>query len=329
MEQFDSRIEEAMKMKLDGSEPSVRFGTVWNKHKKKSRKIFGIRRVIAIPGIVLIALLALSLVGFKINAIVDKTDYPFVNDQQVIGKWQIVDMVETVDQFSPDKKLWQSDLILKELAFINEGKMLISVTQGNGKLGPTNFKWTQGMVLNKWEKTASKYEFKDINGTSYMFLECKSGDYTYFHKKPWYLVLTKVDDTDYSNYKPTAIEDKVDYPFVDDPQLIGTWETVDYVKTIDDFNTMGSIQSMIGNLFLVQLDIVENGKISAKTTEGNIPEGFLTWTKGLILDTKHKIASKYEIKEIKGDTYLFYEWKSGDYSYREIKPEYFVLKKVK
>jgi len=327
MEQSNNKIGEAMRMKLDGNEPSVRFGTVWNKHTKKSRKIFGLRRAIAIPGIALIALLALTLVGFKFTANEDNIDYPFVNDQQVIGKWQIVDYVETIDQFSPDKKVWQADLMLKELVFIKEGKMLNAVTRGNGKLVPTDESWTQGMVLNSQEKTASKYEIKDINGTPYMFMEWKNGDYIYFHRKPWYFVLTRVDNADYSDYKLTAIEDKVDYPFVDDPQLIGKWETVDFVETIDKFKPGGL--SWIGDLFLIQFDISENGIMCGSTSKSDLPEGFLTWTKGLILDKKHKIASKYEIRELKGDTYLFYEWKSGDYSFRGMQPQYYVLKKVK
>jgi hypothetical protein len=39
-------------------------------------------------------------------------------------------------------------------------------------------------------------------------------------------------------------------------------------------------------------------------------------------------ASKYVIKDIDGQTYMFYQWKSGDYTYRYKKPSYYVLKKV-
>ena len=136
---------------------------------------------------------------------------------------------------APGKKVMQNDLFLTELVFIKEGKMLNAINNGNGNLGPTNCIWTQGMVLDKGDKTASKYEIRDINGSSYMFWEWKDGGYTYLHLKPSYYVLTKVDDVDYSDYKLTRQDDKVDYPFVDDPQLIGAWEAVDYVETIDEF----------------------------------------------------------------------------------------------
>ena len=215
---------------------------------------------------------------------------------------------------------------LKHWSLLKKGPML-KAFNGNGNLEPSTFTWTQGMVLNKQDKTASKYEIKAINGTTYMFLESKGGDYIYLHRKPPYFVLAKVDDADYSNNKLTAIEDKVDYPFIDDPQLIGTWKSVDFVKSIDDFEP-GVISSK-GDLLLTQFDIAENGRMSGLTSESEIPEEFLTWTQGLIIDKKHKIASQYKIKELKGDTYLFYEWKSGDYSYWSITPDYYVLKKVK
>jgi len=326
MEQSNAKIGELMKTKLDQSVPSITFNKVWNKHKSRNRNILGLRRVIAIPSMALIGLVFLTLVGFKLIAIEDKIDYPFINDQQVIGKWQAVDCVQNINDFNPDKQSEPGDLFIKALVFIKEGPML-KAFDGSGNLEPSTFTWTEGMVLNKQDKTASKYEIKAINGTTYMFLESKGGDYIYLHRKPPYFVLAKIDDADYSNNKLTAIEDKVDYPFVDDPQLIGIWKSVDFVKTIDEFEP--GVISCKGDLLLTQFDIAENGRMSGLTSGSELPEGFLTWTQGLIIDKKHKTASQYKIKELKGDTYLFYEWKSGDYSYWSMTPEYYVLKKVK
>lgn len=327
MEQSDIKIEDVIKKNLDQTQPSIRFSTVWDKHKKSSRKLFGLKRIIAVPMTAVLSLLVLIIAGFTFAAIEDKTDYPFVDDPNVIGKWQAVDYVAEIDQFSPNKKGKQGDLFLKELAFIKDGKMLLALNKGNGNLRPTPLTWTEGMAINKYEKTASKYVIKEIDGSTYMFFEWKSGEYTYFHMKPKLFVLSKVNNLDYSNYKITTIEDKVDYPFVDDPQLAGKWETVDFVNTIDEFKPGGI--SWRGNLLLTQLEILENGKISSSTSDNEIPEGFLTWTRGLIIDKKEKLASKYEIKELKGDTYLFYEWKSGDYKFGGMQPQYYVLKKLK
>jgi len=327
MEPSNSKIGEVMKMKLNQNIPSIPFNKVWSKYKRRSRKILGLRKVIAIPSMAIISLLVLALVGFKLTAVEDKIDYPFVNDPQVIGKWQAVDLIKNIDDFNPDQKTAQVNLVLNELVFIKEGKTLGSFNAGNGNLAPTAFTWTKGLMLNKWEKTAGIYEVKDINSSTYMFFEWKNGDYTYLHKKPGYFVLKKVDNLDYSNHKVTTIEDKVDYPFVDDPQLIGIWEAVDAVETINEFET--GLLDWPKRLLLRQFNIAANGKLYGSTSDGPIPEGYLTWTNGLILDKHNKTASKYEIKEIKGDTYLFYEWKSGDYTFRGMQPKYYVLKKVK
>jgi bla regulator protein BlaR1 len=39
-------------------------------------------------------------------------------------------------------------------------------------------------------------------------------------------------------------------------------------------------------------------------------------------------ASAYQIKELDGVTYMFYEWKNGDYTYHNMNPYYYVLEKA-
>jgi hypothetical protein len=51
-------------------------------------------------------------------------------------------------------------------------------------------------------------------------------------------------------------------------------------------------------------------------------------TKGLVLSSSLKTASRYILKELDGSTYMFFEWKSGDYTLRGMKPKYYVLKKA-
>lgn len=324
MDQFNSKIESCMKNTLDSKEPSIRFTAVWDRHKMNSPKTFGIKKAIAVP---LMALMLL-MVGFTFAVQVDKTDYPFINDPNVIGKWQAVDYVDSIDQFAPGQRFYKDELFLKELAFNKDGSTLIACSKTNNKLKPSFTTWTKGLEISKQDRTACKYEIKDINGSSYMFLEWKDGGYMYLHQKPTYFILKKVDNLDYTvDYsKLPAKEDKVDYPFVDDPQLTGKWECVDCVKTIDEFNPNTRIASE--DLPLSQFDIAENGKMSVLLSDRNVYEGS-TWTKGLMLDKKHKTASKYEIQELKGDSYLFCELKNGNYIYGGEKPMYYVLKKIK
>jgi len=349
--------------------------------------------------------------------IVDKVDYPFVNDPEAIGYWECVDYVRYIEDFNPNKQKHKGDLFLKEL-FIRE----------NGKTNQ-DFTWTKGLFLDVEGKEASKYVIEEIDGAKYLFFEWKTGDYKIYHIKPKFCVLKKMPD---KVHVESRTYDKVDYPFVDDPEAIGTWEAIDYVETPAEFNPRQK-QWPGGELFVKEHIIYPDGKMfqllcdqaveeqreqlkrlsesflkelgvdpdgqmsqildkslsefdqaSVKTfgepflkelsVDGNMKlseflnkdgdylrqareKGFsesllsqlyepetsirdiinnmikeraripLVWTKGLIISKAGRIASRYYIQEIEGSTYMFYEWKTGDYVLRQKKPKYFVLKK--
>lgn len=256
----------------------------------------------------------------KNGHIVDKIDYPFVNDPQALGGWEAVDFVRDINDFMPGQKSWGGDLFLKELFFLDGGK--------------TNwaFTWTKGLVLHSGDKTASKYIIREMNGSKYMFMEWKSGDYTFRHMKPSYYVLRLNKD---AVYVESRTVDKIDYPFVDDPKVLGRWESVDFVDEIEDFKP----DKMRGKQVVTEMLFEKDGTVISKMDK--IPKGFLksdkdpngyleTWTKGLVIhnDAVKTTASRYTIKKIDDSTYMFLEWKSGDYTIRHMKPKYYVLKKA-
>ncbi len=118
----------------------------------------------------------------KIEAIIDDTNLPFVEQPEVLGTWRAVDFVERTGSFEPGKKQWKQSLFLKELVFKQKGKIK----------GPYS-SWTKGVTINKDMNTASTYEIQNIDGKDYMFLEWKSGDYSFRHEDPWYYVLEKAE----------------------------------------------------------------------------------------------------------------------------------------
>jgi bla regulator protein BlaR1 len=262
--------------------------------------------------------------------IVDKIDYPFVNDPQALGKWESVDFVREIEDFKPGSPQWGDDLFLRGLVLSPGGKASFA-WKG----------WTKGLLLHDGDKTASAYVIKDIGGARYMFLEWKSGDYTIRHRKPMYYVLRKLppgstrfnnakelfggDKADKAELMPGSridangrIVDNINRPFVNDPAVVGRWESVDFVRTIEDFKP-GSPQ-WGGDLFLKELVFLKNGKM---------PERWQTWTKGFVLHHGgDHTASQYLIQEIDGSKYMFFEWKSGDYILAHRKPLYYVLKKA-
>ena len=112
-------------------------------------------------------------------------------------------------------------------------------------------------------------------------------------------------------------KDKIDLPFIDDPQVIGEWKSVDFVAELSEFDP--ERPSWKGELPFKGLTFLENGKT---------PEPWLTWTKGILIHHGDQTASHYEIREIKARSYLFLEWKSGDVTIAGLKPHYYVLCRV-
>jgi bla regulator protein blaR1 len=256
--------------------------------------------------------------------IVDKVDYPFIDDPAVIGAWKSVDFVKEPGDFKPGEHKWRGELFLKHLIFEPGGKL----AQMNGLAT-----WTKGLVLYSNDtKTASRYIIQDINGVKYLFYEWKSGDYTIRHQKPSYYVLQQatrdsvaleatLGETaelmpDSTIDKNGRIVDKIDFPFVDDPAVIGRWKGVDFVDKAEQFNPKNLKWKR--DLFLKDLVFLPNGRMK---------QPWYTWTKGIVCHSGDRTASHYVIREIDGATYLFFEWKSGDYIIRHTKPQFYVLKK--
>lgn len=237
--------------------------------------------LLVISGIALTDAKASANINGASNAVnVDKIDYAFVNDPNIIGEWQGVDFVEKIEDFNVNDKKFKGDLYVKELNFTEDGKVARTV-----------FTWTKDHILNDADKTDSSYVIKDIDGSTYMFFQWKSGDYTIRGEKPSYYVLKKNQfypslNTNISGNEVETRADKVDYPFINDSEVIGKWDSVDFVQDINNFNP--EKKSWNGDLYLNNLIFDENGKIENKN---------ITWTKDLVLNTSDKTASKYIIKK--------------------------------
>jgi hypothetical protein len=112
--------------------------------------------------------------------------------------------------------------------------------------------------------------------------------------------------------------DKIDLPFVDDPEVIGTWSSVDFVPEIARF--VPGKRAWHGELYLKELTFRAGGKTA---------NPWFTWTRGFLLHSGDQTASHYEIRELSGVRYLFLEWKSGDFSVLGMKPHYYVLQSMR
>lgn len=110
----------------------------------------------------------------------DKMKSAFISEPELVGKWVSVDYVKEPNDFNPDKKQWQGDLFLKDIAFNPDGTTTLGLF------------WTKGWVIDNASEVRAEYEIKNINGTEYLFLPWLSGDVTIRHQKPVYYILRKV-----------------------------------------------------------------------------------------------------------------------------------------
>jgi len=110
--------------------------------------------------------------------------------------------------------------------------------------------------------------------------------------------------------------DNIDLPFVDDPQVLGHWTAVDFVSTPDQFKSAAR-QSNV-ELYLKDLTFLPHGQSPRNE--------MWSWTKGHVLYTD-TTDCQYQIRTINGADYLFFQWKSGDYTYFRRTPWWYVLRR--
>lgn len=112
--------------------------------------------------------------------------------------------------------------------------------------------------------------------------------------------------------------DDTNLPFVNDPAALGKWVSVDFVGEPSQF--VPGARRFRGSLYLEGLTFLPEGRTA-------VP--WFGWTRGVVMHLGgDHTASRYSIKELNGAVYMFFEWKSGDYTIRRQKPQYYVLKKA-
>lgn len=260
----------------------------------------------------------------------DEINYPYKEDATVMGAWRTVDFVEEKEDFKPGMKIWQGREYLRQMTFLSCGALEMMIEEGNQlyPISGSDVTWTKGRVLNAVDATDSLYTIESIDGKDYLFYEWKSGDYTLRGMKPQYYVLERVtDESKAMKVEAQGKVDEVDLPFVSNKEMLGTWQSVDFVEQIDEFNP-SELQWKGGEFYLKGCQIDPEGKVGYDFGEGIQYYDVNSWTGDVLISTVDQTASKCTIKDIDGQTYMFREWKSGDYTIRGMSPYYYVLKKI-
>jgi len=232
--------------------------------------------------------------------------------------------------YSEEFHIWMADDLIVELRFYsdfyqaeNDVSVGMNVEEVIEKLGePSEVRTGEGNGF------IDDVLYEDIDNDTGRCYYSVPEEKTRLFFKDYKVLAMYITRTDQNNFidnakenQPTTTpkrvnEDDIDLPFVNDEEVIGTWKSVDFVKKISQFKPESKFWG--DDLYLEELVFKAEGALKVK---------YLKWTKGYVMHSGDKTASEYIIKEIDGATYMFYEWKSGDYIFRNQKPYYYVLKK--
>ncbi len=271
----------------------------------------------------------------------DSLEYTFTLDKDAVGQWKEIDFVRTIEQFDSTILTRRKYIHPDIYDFYEEGKM---ITNYIGAKVTEERNWTKGYIIGSagLNDAIPAYEIKHLNGKAFMFIEWKNGDYTRIGSKPYYIILEKISDTPASanttassDSKITVtkdanggLHDSMDYKFALDKEAVGQWEAIDFVGTPDEFDSKDTTRRKY--IWPCTYNFYDDGKMVTSSVDGATGvkvNNEHIWTKGYVVATEDTVPA-YEIKQLNGKTFMFYEWKSGDYTIRGQKPSYFVLVKT-
>ncbi len=281
---------------------------------------------------------------------IDSLDYTFTSDKDTVGEWVFYDVIRNLSDFDPNDthvgpQNWSGN------SFYEDGTLIEHHYDGVAKRDLTAsiiHNWTKGYIMDTdemdEEKVVPAYSIIIADGKTYMIVEWKSGYYTRTGKLECYYVFEKtsdtpapkpVDNTTSNDPKITVtkdanggLHDSMDYKFVTDKDAVGKWEAIDFVDTLDQFNSKDTTRRKY--VWPCTYNFYDDGKMVTSSIDGatGLNKDYeQLWTKGYVVATEDTVPA-YVIKQLNGKTFMLYEWKSGDYTIRGQKPSYFVLVKT-
>ena len=246
----------------------------------------------------------------KYEPFIEDLDQPFVNDEQVIGRWSVL---------PDDSGINPSDIQIgnrtHELYFLPDGESYWC------------YGWTKGKLfyLDGVNSFANDYQLEQRDDGLYMTVFFKSFDFPETGEITE-IMLKKLDSGRYSA-ADIARKDDIDRPFIADRRVLGRWISVDYLRDKSekkDYRPDHKYSTF--KLFFKEVEFFENGLCKSVYDDQVISgEKVQTWTKGFVLRKWNSTACAYEIQQ-HGDTeYLIMEWKSGDYRWGNMETDYYVF----
>lgn len=265
----------------------------------------------------------------------DSLDYKFTLDKNAVGEWEFYDnyFAEDIEtKFTPNDTPHSKLMNWRTLSIYTDGSMVEHHLDMDNKVNIEGLRWTKNYLidLSLGDKYVPAYAISTINGKTFMVVESKNGDYGRTGNVSSYDVYVKTSDTpaQASPIKVTmddkgVIHESMDYKFVTDKDVIGQWTAINFVASIDEFDGKDiTKQSFIENSIR---NFYDNGREAHYAEKAN-GAAVTKWTKGYVWGSDD-VIEEYQIKQLNGKTFMFMQYKSGDYTVRGQKPNYMVYVK--
>lgn len=233
---------------------------------------------------------------------------PFENDTEVIGKWKLLDIVPSKEQFiyGLPKCSHINNIVFNELYFLENGEKYW-VVEG----------WSKGVLYTSAEfpvrhPVENRYEVETISGRKLLFVGMTQINAKGMQSEVPHLWVYEKVSSEAFKAADIKICDNIDYPFILDENVLGNWAVCDfYAKNIESFDP--NIQKRNQDrLYVKSIEFIADGQCIYTTTDKNFT---VDWTKGLVLNKYTQTAPAYKIISVDNKEYLLLEWKSGDYTF--------------
>lgn len=244
-----------------------------------------------------------------------KKELPFVNDEKVIGKWEVKGVFSVKDDYL-------QNIFCDNTGFYGGNvKYLYFLPYGEEYWG---YSWTKGYFISNAYlsgNTYNEYEIEEKADGTYMLITLRETE-VIRGGKPVYLLLKKIDSNRYST-ESIARKDDIDKPFINDERIIGKWKAHSFLFNKDEFSQE---REPIDDLYCKELEFFPEGNCRCVYADANFEgEDTVVWTKNYLLRKWNWSACEYEIRTVNGIDYMIIEWKSGDYRYGGFDTNYYVF----
>lgn len=239
---------------------------------------------------------------------------PFVDDNHVVGKWEVVGNYAVREDFDEDK--------FKTMSFYGDDVKHIYFLPNGQKYWC--FCWTKGYfivdgyLINPIYNT---YEIIKKGDETFMLINLRENE-AMRGGQPTILALRQIDNLEYTP-EMIAKKDDIDKPFINDEKIIGKWRAHSFLCNKSDFP---EDEEDIEHLYFKEIEFFQGGECRC-VYEDEVFEGDdkLCWTKNYLLRKWNWSACEYEIRTHNDVEYMIIEWKSGDYRFGGFDTNYYVF----